>query len=168
MYVLCHIWYVTHNIFIFTTQAPENLEYEICQGAARRLIGVYKAYKGHSKTLPKNRFLVGLFTARVFDLQAAQAIQKSTSKESLGNVAGGYGVPLYGNNRYHMVTFLIHMNAPLGLMITLSLSTALSLLWPPTMASRSLKIELLKSLVLTSEDAGMMSTLPIVLSGLLG
>ena len=84
VYVLCHIWYVTHNIFIFTTQAPEKLKYEICQGAARKLIGKYERFKGHSKTLVKNRHLVGLFTARVFDLQAPQAIEWGRKESRIG------------------------------------------------------------------------------------
>ena len=70
---------------------------------------MYKAYKGHSKTLSKNRYLVGLFTARVFDLQAPHAVEWG-KKGSRGKVVGGYGVPLYGNNIIREISYTDHSN----------------------------------------------------------
>ena len=48
----------------------------------------YKAFDGHSKKIEPGRYLVGLFTARVFDLKARKV--KSNNKK------GGVGVPFRG------------------------------------------------------------------------
>ena len=89
----------------FTTQAPETLVYQLCQGAARKLIGVYKAYKGHSKTLTKNKWLVGLFTARVIDTDSNQAVEYSSTTGSVGKVVGGYGSLLDSNRIIREVAY---------------------------------------------------------------
>jgi len=51
----------------------------------------YKAFDGHSKNIEPGRYLVGLFTARVFDLKANQANQVRK-----GETVGGVGVPFRG------------------------------------------------------------------------
>ena len=56
----------------------------MCQGQSKRLFDDYKAFDGHTKTLERGRYLVGLFLARVFDCNSKCSISSG----------GGDGIPI--------------------------------------------------------------------------
>jgi len=68
------------------------LVYEICQGQCYKLLGNYRAFAGHSKELDPTRYMVDIYSARLFDLKSTHAIEYAS-----GEVAGGHGVPLNGS-----------------------------------------------------------------------
>ena len=74
------------------SEYKDELEYEQCQGKCFELLGNYRAFAGHAKVLDPTRYMVDIYTARVFDLKSSNAVEKMD-----GFIVGGYGVPLYGS-----------------------------------------------------------------------
>jgi len=93
---------------------PSTLEYEICQGAAFRRFGDYKAYAGHEKEIEPNRYLFGLTTATVYDLDSPYAAYKG----------GSDGIPIVVNGKTQImreVAYTCRKDDP-GYQITISQS----------------------------------------------
>eukprot|EP00986_Skeletonema_menzelii_P012166 scaffold6555_cov171-Skeletonema_menzelii.AAC.1 len=58
------------DVYVFI---PARLVYEICQGAAFRWFDDYRGFGGHVKEFQAARYLVGLYSARILDLDAKDA-----------------------------------------------------------------------------------------------
>ena len=63
----------------------DELVYEICQGQCFKLLGNYRAFDGHFKKLDPTRYMVDIYSARLFDLKSPTAVEKKD-----GEVAGGW------------------------------------------------------------------------------